>query len=976
MSLLFLAAFAITSGYGQSASVQSGLWSNPATWGGAIPTPGTDVTISSGDTVWLDVTTTVANLTIGNSVTGAAWLFDSASVTLTVGVANGDSVANYGTLKLTKHSSTLKMGANTAWGDNGGDTLYTWDLGGTNKTATLGASVNVVLFGPAVNTTTGPIIDLGFITSNSASTVTYAGTLTQTVAALNYGKLVLTGTRGADSIKYASSGTIGISNTLTNTATFGLGSLVLTGSTVNYNGAGAQSITSTSYNNLSITGTRTNGSTITVPGPIQVAGTFTASAKLKGGGKYTATGTFTYNGTGAQTITAFSYANLSITTTGRTGNVTMSGTINVSGSFSPNTADGQTYTGGKYVVSGTMNYNGTTGQAIAAPFIYNSLTVSGNKAAGNVTFSQNQTVSMTGTFTFSATNYILKDSLSTIRFHGSGAQTIPSFYYYNLKSDSSGSRTLPNGGNIEIQGVFTPGTNTYPATSCTVRYTGLGQTIAAFNYYKLVLSNHFSQGSSQVTLASGSIGISSSFVDSMSATFTTISSSNYITTGNTFNYNGTASETITAFHYYNNLVSSSTGARVLASSDTIGIAGTFTTGSNTYTRTGSTISFNGNGIQTIPVFTFNNLVLATAGIKTFAAGTISIQGNGSATGTASGDDSTNSGTIAYTGAAAQTIIASTPTPTRYYTLSFNSTGVKTFTAGIATIHNGITNTGGATFAANTGSVVDFSGTVSQVIPVGAYYSLISGSTGARTLSSGTITIAGAFTRGSNSYTTTGNTISYNGTSNQFVTGFSYNILTIANSGGATATLSGSDTVGGNFTINSGSVFKDSTFRHHVGGNWTNSGTFTGTGFVRFTGSTPTISGATKFDSLTIGNSSAAVTVASNDTAAYLYDTTGATITVNTSDTITVTTPANRLGSGIIIGSVTLSGSFSTGKNYSFEGPYNYIRLNTATSIGGLSSITSTVALTVPSDFPSGNTPVARTYTVAFNGSPGTYTSTI
>ncbi len=64
-------------------------------------------------------------------------------------------------------------------------------------------------------------------------------------------------------------------------------------------------------------------------------------------------------------------------------------------------------------------------------------------------------------------------------------------------------------------------------------------------------------------------------------------------------FNATNAQTIPAENF-NNLTSTSTGDRILASSGTIGIKGTFTQGSNIYTVTGSTVDFNGSGAQNIP----------------------------------------------------------------------------------------------------------------------------------------------------------------------------------------------------------------------------------------------------------------------------------------------------------------------------------------------------------------------------------------
>jgi autotransporter-associated beta strand protein len=59
----------------------------------------------------------------------------------------------------------------------------------------------------------------------------------------------------------------------------------------------------------------------------------------------------------------------------------------------------------------------------------------------------------------------------------------------------------------------------------------------------------------------------------------------------------TASQTIPAANYGN--LDLTGGARVLASSGTIGICGTFTRGAGAYTVTGSTVDYNGSGAQTI-----------------------------------------------------------------------------------------------------------------------------------------------------------------------------------------------------------------------------------------------------------------------------------------------------------------------------------------------------------------------------------------
>src|SRR5207245_8881603 len=93
----------------------------------------------------------------------------------------------------------------------------------------------------------------------------------------------------------------------------------------------------------------------------------------------------------------------------------------------------------------------------------------------------------------------------------------------------------------------------------------------------------------------------------------------YTVTGSTLSFNGAGAQTLPAFNYHT-LASSNTGDRTLAPSGTIGIAGAFTPGGSAYTVTGSTLSFNGSAAQSVSGFaTFNNLAISNAAGVTLAA---------------------------------------------------------------------------------------------------------------------------------------------------------------------------------------------------------------------------------------------------------------------------------------------------------------------------------------------------------------------
>jgi hypothetical protein len=105
----------------------------------------------------------------------------------------------------------------------------------------------------------------------------------------------------------------------------------------------------------------------------------------------------------------------------------------------------------------------------------------------------------------------------------------------------------------------------------------------------------------------------------------TFSTGNYVVTGNTVNFNGTGNQPVAAFNYNNLTISGSRGGNsvTLASTGTIGVAGafnpsaTFSTGN--YVVTGSTVNFNGLGAQTIPAFNYNNLTSSTTGTRALAS---------------------------------------------------------------------------------------------------------------------------------------------------------------------------------------------------------------------------------------------------------------------------------------------------------------------------------------------------------------------
>jgi CSLREA domain-containing protein len=447
------------------------------------------------------------------------------------------------------------------------------------------------------------------ITNKTLTTllVDYVGASAQVLSSISYpgglrinnasGVTSAAGTATVDGVLTLTNGALNVNTStlvLNNTTSVGSGSITSAATgTVNFNqGTAGQNVPAFNYGNLTFSN---QNKVLANSGTIGIAGTFTPGTASG----HTITGsTINFNGSAAQTIPAFNYNNLTSSNTGgRT--LANTGTVGVAGAFTPGT---NVFT----ITGSTIDYNGGSAQTITA-FNYNNLTSSNS---GGRTLANSGTIGVANVFTPGSNTYIITGS--TINFNGAGAQNIPAFNYNNLISSNTGARTLPNGGTVGIAGGFNPGTNVFTNTGSTIDYNGsIPQTITAFNYNNLTSSNTGAR-----TLANaGTIGVASVFTPGTNA---------YTITGSTVDFNGSGAQTIPAFNF-NNLTSSNTGARTLASSGSIGIAGVFTPGTNVYTITGSTVIFNGTSPQTLPsgFTTYNNLTLNnTAGVTGFAGLTV------------------------------------------------------------------------------------------------------------------------------------------------------------------------------------------------------------------------------------------------------------------------------------------------------------------------------------------------------------------
>ncbi len=319
----------------------------------------------------------------------------------------------------------------------------------------------------------------------SASTVDYAGT-TQTIVAANYGNLTNSsnGTR-----TLASSGTIGVAGIYTPTT----GTRTITGSTINFNGTGSQTIPASNYNNLTISGSRSSATITLASGVISIAGTLGITAT--GSPAYVLTGnTVDFSSSSAQSIPAFNYNNVTNTGNGaRT--FANSGIIGIAGTYTPTTAS-------RTITGSTINFNGSSAQTIPA-IIYNNLTLT-NSAGASIT--GNVIVNSILTFTSGK----ITTGINTLIANGTVTGGGTGWVIGNLQkpvTTGTSTKTFEIGGNgnyrpvvVNLNGVTTAGTLTatvsqtdntgFPAASA---FTGSGLDANKLlkRYYTLTPSTTF-----------------------------------------------------------------------------------------------------------------------------------------------------------------------------------------------------------------------------------------------------------------------------------------------------------------------------------------------------------------------------------------------------------------------------------------------------------------------------------------------------
>ncbi|TAG93251.1 MAG: T9SS C-terminal target domain-containing protein, partial [Bacteroidetes bacterium] len=180
-------------------------------------------------------------------------------------------------------------------------------------------------------------------------------------------------------------------------------------------------------------------------------------------------------------------------------------------------------------------------------------------------------------------------------------------------SNVIGTIDVNNMGTLTLQDAINPTFGTL-AIGSTIDYNGINaQTIALANYSNLTISGA-RIGSPTIELPVGTIHISNNF------TVTTTGVGIYANTDNTINFSGVGMQTIPAFSYYN-ITNTGNGNRTLATNGEINIAGTFATGTGTYTTTGSTVNHSATiGTILLESFNYYNIIMSSTTNALFSIG--------------------------------------------------------------------------------------------------------------------------------------------------------------------------------------------------------------------------------------------------------------------------------------------------------------------------------------------------------------------
>lgn len=827
--------------------------------GGTVTMQGSSKTISGAGTI------SFGTLIISGTVSTAV-SFSAINTSLDV---SGSLTATAGTVTFTG-TSTL----------NGTANLFNVTLNGTS----LQLSANSVLGIAGTFTVVSGTLN---VTSTPPNTVNFNGTGAQTINALTYDRLLLSGggtktAAGAITTNYftlsggttfaAGSFTHQVQQDFVNNGTFTAGS-----STVSFTGANASTITgATTFNILTLNKTATS-THVDINNNIQ-AGTINMTSGTMNTGSNTLTMTVDRTGNGiilgnvrrshafgVGVSYAFESPNTSIAfsvAVPLTTSITVSTVVAPVSDFPRGGAINRVYT-----ISGVSTLG-----LITVRLHYEDAELNGNnESTMGLWFNSGSSWGAVGKTTNSTTsNYVelggqltadgrwsMSDNANVVRWNGSASSNWSTAANW---TSVTGTPSLPPGVN-DIVEIGTAAFTNQPVISSSVNVKAIqfGSTQAA----TLTLTTGGSlttQGNISGTWSANATHTISTGSQALTVNGDLVLSDG--TSGHVINLNAGAG-TITIA---GSLTESGGANLTFSGTGTLNIGSNYAYTSGTFTANSSTVVYNGTGTQTVAGVAYNHLQVNKSAGVAFIANAATVAGNLSVTtGTlsvsaavsVSGDLSIASGTILNSDASTITVGGNWSNSGTFNasggTVALNGSGAQSISA---TTFNNLTinkTAGTATLSGN--CPINSNLTISSgTVDLSTFSASRSSAGGTFTLSGSAVLLVGGannFPSGFTTYTVSSTgTVNYNGTVAQAVAGITYGHLTCSN--GSTKTLAATCTVNGDLTIGSGATLNGSTFTINLYGNWNNSGTFTpASSTVTLNGASKTISGTTTFNRLTI-----------------------------------------------------------------------------------------------------------------------------
>ncbi len=476
--------------------------------------------------------TTAANLTVGGNLT----IGTGTSLTVpayTIGVTGSTSIT--GTLVLSSTTGTktfsgdVTINSGGVWNESAAAVVsYGGSL--TNNATTWTGSSGVHTFsgtGKTISGSTTTIISSVTVTGS----VTNSGTLT-TTGTLTGGGSFTNGDGSTGTLNYAG-GTIPVTTFAASAA----------GNTVNYNASGGQTVKAVTYNNLKLSGSgaKVLTSVTTINGDFELSGTASATttSDLTVGGSLTiGTGTsLTFNGqtigiTGATSITGSIIFGSATNTKTFTGDVTLNSgsswtenaavAINFGGSLTNNatlwtTSTGtHTFTGTSKTISGATTTEFPTVSVSGS--VTNNVTVTISTAlSGAGTFTQGASGSLNLGGSVGSSTLVASASGNTVTYNSSlYTQTVAGTTYHHLIIDNS-LQSADLGASTTVNGDLTITSN--------------GTLTTSGSSYPLILKGDYTN-SGTFTANSGTVTLSGTAKQTLSGTMTGISAFNGLTITN------------------------------------------------------------------------------------------------------------------------------------------------------------------------------------------------------------------------------------------------------------------------------------------------------------------------------------------------------------------------------------------------------------------------------------------------------------